>query len=251
MSRFDTYREFLKDSIRLRTDFSKSDQHNGVPMPPIDKPVPEGAELIELPKPAQWQSIPDISLLQAISVRRSHRQFRDEALSLEELSFLLWITQGVRETDNPKHVFRTVPSAGNRHSFETYLAVKNVEGLDPGFYRYRPKEHALVFLFSEENLAEKVQEAVLGQASAASAAVTFIWTTIPYRMEWRYVEVAHKVIAVDAGHVCQNLYLGCEAIDAGTCAIGAYHQEKMDKLLRIDGQEEFTVYISPVGKKLG
>ena len=81
------------------------------------------------------------------------------------------------------------------------------------------------------------------------AAVTFIWTAIPYRMEWRYDIAAHKVIAIDAGHVCQNLYLACEAIDAGTCAMAAYDQEEMDKLLRIDGQNEFTIYIAAVGRK--
>ncbi len=249
MSQFDDYREFLKDAIRLRTDFSQSDQYNGVPMPPIQKPYPADATLIELPGPDKWTTIPEIPLLEAIAHRKSHRQFRDEALTMEELSFLLWITQGIRDFDNPRRIFRTVPSAGNRHACETYLAVRDVKGLDTGFYRYLPVEHALLFLFSEDNLAEKVKEAVLGQAFSAAAAVTFIWTAIPYRMEWRYLDVSHKVIAVDAGHLCQNLYLGCEAIDAGTCAIGAYHQEKMDKLLRVDGKEEFTVYIAPVGKK--
>jgi SagB-type dehydrogenase family enzyme len=67
-------------------------------------------------------------------------------------------------------------------------------------------------------------------------------------MEWRYGLAAHKVIAIDAGHVCQNLYLSCEAIGAGTCAIAAYDQEAMDRLLRIDGKDEFTIYIAPVGK---
>ena len=56
------------------------------------------------------------------------------------------------------------------------------------------------------------------------------------------------VIAVDAGHVCQNLYLACEAIGAGTCAIGAYDQEAMDALIRVDGKDEFVIYIAPVGK---
>jgi SagB-type dehydrogenase family enzyme len=78
--------------------------------------------------------------------------------------------------------------------------------------------------------------------------VTCIWTTIPYRMEWRYGAAAHKVIALDAGHVCQNLYLACEAIGAGTCAVAAYHQELMDQFLRVDGTDEFTIYIAPVGK---
>jgi nitroreductase len=56
------------------------------------------------------------------------------------------------------------------------------------------------------------------------------------------------VIALDAGHVCQNLYLACEAIGAGTCAIAAYNQDLADELLGVDGDEEFTVYIAPVGK---
>jgi SagB-type dehydrogenase family enzyme len=68
-------------------------------------------------------------------------------------------------------------------------------------------------------------------------------------MVWRYDIAAHKVIAIDAGHVCQNLYLACEAIGAGTCAMAAYDQEAIDKLLRIDGQDEFTVYLASVGKK--
>jgi SagB-type dehydrogenase family enzyme len=68
-------------------------------------------------------------------------------------------------------------------------------------------------------------------------------------MEWRYEIAAHKVIAIDVGHVCQNLYLACEAIGAGTCAMAAYDQEEMDRLLRIDGQDEFTIYIASVGRK--
>jgi SagB-type dehydrogenase family enzyme len=89
---------------------------------------------------------------------------------------------------------------------------------------------------------------VLGQTFAGSAAATFAWTAIPYRMEWRYGLAAHKVIALDAGHVCQNMYLACEAIDAGTCAIAAYHQALMDELLGVDGKDEFTIYLAPVGK---
>ena len=123
--------------------------------------------------------------------------------------------------------------------------------LAEGIYRYLPLEHKLVCEFTEEHLDTKIVRAVFGQGYPKEAAVTFIWTAIPYRMEWRYGIAAHKVIAIDAGHVCQNLYLACEAIDAGTCAMAAYDQEEMDKLLRIDGQDEFTVYLASVGKKHG
>lgn len=60
--------------------------------------------------------------------------------------------------------------------------------------------------------------------------------------------VAPKMIALDAGHVCQNLYIACTAIGAGTCAIGAYDQDKMDAIIGADGKEEFVIYAAPVGK---
>ena len=145
-------------------------------------------------------------------------------------------------------VLRTVPSAGNRHALETYLAALRVSGLEPGLYRYLPLEHQLLHLFDEEQMPAKLTEATLGQAFVGRAAAVFIWTTIPYRMEWRYGLAAHKVIALDAGHVCQNLYLACEAIGAGTCTVAAYHQQLMDQLVQVDGQEEFVIYLAPVGK---
>jgi SagB-type dehydrogenase family enzyme len=83
---------------------------------------------------------------------------------------------------------------------------------------------------------------------ARQSAVTFIWTAVPYRTEWRYGSVAPKFIAQDSGHVCQNLYLACEAIGAGTCAVSAYSQHGMDEYLGVDGATEFTVYCAPVGK---
>jgi SagB-type dehydrogenase family enzyme len=189
-----------------------------------------------------------MDLQTAIAGRQSHRRFRPDPLSLEELAFLLWTTQGIRRRVGPGSAYRTVPSAGSRHALETYLAVFNVAGLEQGVYRYLPVEHELLFEFAEENLADKVAAGALGQTFVARGAVTFIWTTIPYRMEWRYGPVAHKSIALDAGHVCQNLYLACAAVGAGTCAIAAYHQEGMDQLLRLDGEEEFVVYLAPVGK---
>jgi SagB-type dehydrogenase family enzyme len=170
---------------------------------------------------------------------------------LDELSFLLWATQGVRGKATGSQVNRTVPSAGNRHALETYLAVQNVEGLEKGAYRYLPLTHQLLLEFLDEKLGAKVEKAAWCQPCPGTAAVTFIWTAIPYRMEWRYGDAAHKVIALDAGHVCQNLYLACEAIGAGTCSISAYDQEAMDELLRVDGKDEFTVYLATLGKVEG
>jgi SagB-type dehydrogenase family enzyme len=126
--------------------------------------------------------------------------------------------------------------------------VLKVEGLDNGIYRYLPLDHSLVFIRGIDKLPAHLTAAARGQGFTGQAAVTFIWTAIPSRTEWRYAEASYKVIALDAGHVCQNLYLACEAIGAGTCAIAAYNQTLADDLLEVDGDEEFTIYMAPVGK---
>ena len=238
-------REYLKDSGRKTFDFSKTDQNRGIAMPPIQNPVPKGAKIIQLPNPQK--GIPSIGLKKAIAGRRSRRAFTDESISLNELSFLLWATQGVRDATNSARIYRNVPSAGNRHAFETYIAAFRVDGLPKGLYRYLPQDHGLVLVAEKAGLGNLVSKGCFGQKFAGNSAATFIWTTIPYRMEWRYGETSHKVIALDAGHVCQNLYLACEAIRCGTCAIAAYDQEAMDELLGVDGDEEFVIYIAPVG----
>lgn len=242
------YRYFLKDSIRQTIDFTLTDQNRGVYPPPIEKPYHAHSLRIDLVPKDNWQSITSIDLISAIENRRSHRSFQNKPLTLEELSFLLWATQGIQETANEATAYRTVPSAGCRHALETYLCVLNVTGLETGIYRYLPIEHQLLVVAREKNLIEKIVAATLGQTFTAMAPVTFIWTTIPYRTEWRYHLAAHKVIALDAGHVCQNLYLASSAIGGGVCAIAAYHQELMDQLLGVDGENEFTIYLATVGK---
>lgn len=241
-----TLKYFLKDDIRQEINFHKTDQHKGVAAPPIEKPPLPDAKKFVLTEPIALD-IGDVSLKAAIASRQSRRKFTGEALTIDELSFLLWSTQGVRQWQN-KNALRTVPSAGNRHALETYLAVFNVEGLEVGIYRYLPSQHQLVLESAPDHLQEKTIRAALNQQFAGTSAVTFIWTAIPYRMEWRYAEASYKVIAIDAGHVCQNLYLACQAIGAGTCAIAAYNQEAADGLLNIDGNEEFVIYMAPVGK---
>jgi len=95
---------------------------------------------------------------------------------------------------------------------------------------------------------EAVTEACAGQSFVSKAAALFVWVTIPYRGEWRCSIIAHKDIAIEVGHICQNLYLACEAVKTGTCAITDYHQKKINALIEVDGENEFTVYVAPVGK---
>jgi len=255
MSDLRTYRRFL--SADNQEEFARkdhqTDQSRNLPAPPIQKPYPADARLIDLIPPEQIR-LGTAPLRDVISRRESRRKFSSLPLTLEGLSFLLWATQGIRQVisqdGRPLRSFRTVPSGGGRHALETYLVINRVTGLDLGLYRYLPIEHKLLFINSQPDLAEKLAHACMEQTFIKEGAVIFAWTTIPYRTEWRYSIVAHKTIALDAGHVCQNLYLAAEAIDAGTCAIGAYHQKPVDDLIGVDGEDEFVIYLAPVGKQV-
>jgi SagB-type dehydrogenase family enzyme len=225
-----------------------TDQRKKVPPPPLQKPYPADAKLIDLVA-AKDLTVGDMPLIEAINRRKSRRRYTAAALTLEELSFLLWAAQGVQEIAKKGDATRrTVPSAGSRHTFELYLVVNRVNGLAPGLYRYLPLDHKLCFLRTDPQLSKKAARACRKQAFVGKGAVVFVWTTLPYRAEWRYSIVAHKMIALDAGHSCQNLYLAGEAIDTGICAIGAYNQEELDALLKVDGTEEFAIYAAVAGK---
>ena len=204
--------------------------------------------MIDLPAPDRT-ILTRPGLFECIADRESHRKYTGESLTIQELAYLLWATQGVRRvTMGGKGSLRTVPSSGARNPFETYLAINRVQGIEPGVYRYLPFEHKLVHLFDDENLAEKLGELAMKQPFVGQAAVCFIWSAVPYREEWRYGTDAAKGILLDAGHVCQNLYLACESIGCGTCAIAAYCQEDLDRFLGLDSDDELVVYLAPVGK---
>ncbi len=224
----------------------KSDQEKRVDSPPLELPYPSDATLVNLIPPDKLKTR-ETTFLSIVNSRVSRRKFLDESISLEELSYLLWCTQGVKR-QLKLGAFRTVPSAGARCPFETYLYIRKVEGLQPGLYRYISLQHKLLFLKSIENAEEIFTNLAYGQKFAANGSVLFIWVAIPYRTEWRYTTLAHKFIAIDLGIVCENLYLACEARGLGTVAIGYYEQEKMDSYLDLDSTDVFSVLIAPVGK---
>lgn len=226
---------------------TESHKEQGVPCPPLEVPEPN-AQLISLPAPESL-NFSAVSVQAAINNRRSRRKFSSAPLGLAELTWLLWATQGVQE-QLPHATLRTVPSAGARHPFETYLAVANVTGLKPGLYRYLAMSHQLALLRANENIGRELATACLNQKWIANAAASFIWVAVPYRTTWRYSERGWRYIFLDAGHICQNLYIACEAIGAGCCAVDAFDDDALNALLAVDGKEQIALYAAPVGYKI-
>ncbi len=203
-------------------------------------------EAIPLPKP-DFDILGSKSFIECAESRKSIRKYRQDALSQNELSFLLWETAKIKEQRN-QWSRRPVPSAGGRHCIKTYLYIDRVENIEKGIYVYQPENHELLLVCNDDDLREKLRLALYDQDF--DSAVVFLWAAVPYIMEYRYSTVSHKMIAFEAGHICQSLHLAAEAIDCGSCAISAFLQKDVDAVVHVDGENEFVLYVATLGKKI-
>ncbi len=215
----------------------------GEPASPF-KEYPE-APFIPLPRP---EPLGKMSVEEALEKRRSIRDYAPEPISLEELSLLLHLADGITLWRYGIG-FRTAPSAGSLYPIEIYLVVNRVEGLKPGIYHYNVRSHALELL-REGDFRQEMIFSCVGQEMPGDAAVTFILTAIFQRTRWKYRERAYRYILLEGGHIGQNIYLGATAMGLGACAIGAFLDDPVNGLLGVDGKEEAAIYILTVGKPL-
>jgi SagB-type dehydrogenase family enzyme len=203
------------------------------------------ASKVSLEPPALEEGMP---IWEAVSGRRSIRNFAREPLDQAELSQLLWAAQGItREAVNWR--FRAAPSAGALYPVETYLSVQNVGGLEPGIYHYSSREHAISIL-KEGDFRARLAEAALGQDFLADAGVVFCWTAVFARSAWKYAERAYRYVYLDAGHIAQNVALAAVALGLGSCQIAALYDNEINALLSVDGEEESILYLTAVGRPL-
>ena len=227
----------------FKQKMAESDQSKGVTPPAFGKPIV--GELITLPS---FEGITTKSYAELLDTRRSVRSYTNKPMTQAELAFMLWSVNGIQRIRNDVATFRPVPSGGARHPFETYITVQNVEGLTPGLYHYLPTENigektvTIERLGDIPNYEQTITDMVVGQAWAAKAPVVLFYTCIPYKAEWRYHELAHRVVLIDLGHVGQNAMLSAEALGLGSCCMAAYDQKVCDEVIGIDGLEEYTVY---------
>ena len=210
--------------------------------PSVYKKYPD-SQKIDLPPPVV-QGGP--GLWETIRTRRSIRAYTLEPMKLEELSQILWATQGITASIG-EHRLRTVPSAGALYPIETYLLVNRVEGLEPGLYHFDVETYQLDLL-KLGDFSKEVTAGALDQQIAERASVVFIWSAIFQRSKWKYLQRAYRYIFLDAAHIAQNLALAAQGLGLGSCQIGALYDDFLNELLDLNITEESVIYLSSVGK---
>jgi len=191
-------------------------------------------ENIKLPAPKYDGSV---SIEKALLERRSIRTYKDEPLTLADVSQILWAAQGITD---PKTGHRTAPSAMALYLLEVYLIPGNVTGLPMGLYQYQPQGHELVKI-AEGDIKTKLFQGV-GQAPIKNAPAVLVITGISERSKnsnWMYLE---------AGHAAQNVYLQAVSLELGTVVMAGFKDEDVRKALNLSSQEQ-PIYIMPIGKK--
>lgn len=205
-----------------------------------EPPANNRSGMIKLPPPILES---ECSLEETIYSRVSRRSFSGEALTLQQIAQLLWAAQG-KGVDGVTGASRTAPSAGATHPIEIYLAVGNVESIEPGLYRYHFAEHNLEIL-SDNDIRADLARAALNQQCIADAPVSIILAAEYQRTTLRYGDRGIRYVHMEIGHITQNIYLQCESLGLGTVAIGAFTDQDVKSLL---GVAEEPLMIMPVGK---
>ena len=234
----------IGDTFQQQTKYIRSKLGDGPDwsiQPGLYKTYP-GVVHHPLPKPT---SLSKCTFDETVRKRRSIRTFSPEALSVEQLSYLLWVSTGIQRIEHG-FSFRTAPSAGALYPIETYLIINRIKNFVPGLYHYTIQHHGLELL-KEGEFRHAIAQAALDQTMCAHAAVVFVWTALFNRSKCKYGQRAYRYIYLDAGHVAENLALGAASLNLGSCQIAALYDDEVNRLIEVDGTQESVLYLSVVG----
>lgn len=239
--------EYIGDRFQELTQYSRN-RISGEARP-ARRPAPykeyPGAKTVSIAQ----EELPKGSLWKALRTRRSRRTFKDDPISVKALSNLVWAAQGPTSKAG-KITLRTAPSAGALYPVETYLVLNRVTGIEAGVYHYNIQTTALE-LIKQGHHGSALAEAALGQGMCDRAAAVFCFTAIADRCKWKYAQRAYRYIYMDAGHIGANIYLAAEDLGLGCCAMGAFYDEELNKIIGVDGESEKAIYLCAVGPLKG
>jgi len=197
---------------------------------------------IHLPPPSQKGKI---SLEEAISRRRSIRDFTSEPVSQSQLSQILWAAQGISDM---RWKYRTVPSAGATYPLEILVVCgqNGVDEIGEGIYHYSIAHHSLTLRY-EGDVRPDLARAALNQGFIYEAPLDIVICALYQRTTLGYGSRGERYVHMEVGHAGQNIYLQAIALGLATVAIGAFNDERVREVLRLDKQYK-PLYIMPIGR---
>jgi SagB-type dehydrogenase family enzyme len=204
------------------------------------------AEKRQLPPPGRL----DKALDHVVATRRTVSRYSGQAISLVQLSTLLYCAAGVTGAA-PGYGYRALPrrafpSAGGLSSPELYVISTSVLGLEPGVYHYDPRNHALDVLSVGDRRPALISGAP-GQPFIGTAAVTLVMAGCYSRLRWKYGPRAYRYMCMDVGCQAQNLQLAAAALGLGACLVAGFMEELFEQMIGVDGTDEMALLLATIG----
>jgi len=171
---------------------------------------------------------PDKPLMKALADRKSSREFRNDTLTLQDLSNLLWCANGV---NRPESKHRTVPSAMNKQDIEVYAFLHN------GIYLYDAFKHELQLVREGDCRSSTGSQEFVGKAP-----LDLVYVSDYGKMDFTQDESRKLWMAsVEAGHCSQNVYLYGAVANLGVVVRASIDTAALATLLNLDSHKHVII----------
>lgn len=187
-------------------------------------------KVIRLPKPNLNRNS---EVMEAFANRHSTREYAAKALTLTDLSDLLWAANGINRLEEGK---RTAPSAMNKQDVDVYVV------LPEGTYLYDAKAHQLNLVAEGDHRGAVAG----GQAFVKSAPVSLLLVSDLSRLGDAKNTHTQLMGAVDAGIVSQNISIFCSAAKLATVPRASMDTAKLKSVLKLT-DTQLPLMNHPVG----
>ena len=187
-------------------------------------------KVIRLPQPNLNRNS---EVMEAFANRHSTREYAAKALTLTDLSDLLWAANGINRPEEGK---RTAPSAMNKQDVDVYVV------LPEGTYLYDAKAHQLNLVAEGDHRGAVAG----GQAFVKSAPVSLLLVSDLSRLGDAKNTHTQLMGAVDAGIVSQNISIFCSAAKLATVPRASMDTAKLKSVLKLT-DTQLPLMNHPVG----
>ncbi len=191
------------------------------------------AQDIQLPAPDMNQE--SKTLIETLRTRHSVREYSTKELTAQQISNLCWAACGQTRDDN--HI--TAPSAMNRQEIRLFVFTKE------GVYEYITKQNLLQQKATGDHRSLVAGTPQRSQDFVLNAPISLVMVMDLDKFGQKN-EHSLLMTSVDAGIVCQNINLYCEATGLATVPRASMDTKGIQELLGLN-ENQIPVMNNPVG----
>ncbi len=216
----------------------------------ISKPTTNFRGVLKINLP-EVKKISDRKFCDIIFERRSNRNFTSKEISLEALSRILFIGNGVtssfKDSDGINWEFRTTPSGGGLFPIDIYCIVNKVNGIDKGLYHYNNNSHSIEQISKRDFCKDLKISAPTLEDSINKSSICIILNASFQRIKFKYKERGYRFTLLEAGHIAQNILLAATSEKLGSFPVGGFLDDNANDIIKVDGVNNSVLYFILIG----